>query len=198
MDSKASPSLAQPGIFLRSSLIRSMHTGARRTFSCDFSFIEWWTRRGSGRRLRSYMPTARWHCPQNLRQTQTAEIKGRDLLTLRNRHGNAPQKRFQTRPMGRVFKRCSVVKFPVSLRTAAEASKMFFCVFWSLIFNWPFPYASPCRHVQEKMAAEPRLGTESRLGIGGMTEPRLGPTRRRWRTHGVKWWSEGDSAPRRS
>jgi hypothetical protein len=54
-----------------------------------------------------------------------AKENGRDLLTLRNRHGNAPQKRFQTRPMGRAFKRCSVLKFPVSLRTAAEATQIY-------------------------------------------------------------------------
>jgi hypothetical protein len=41
---------------------------------------------------------------------------------------------------------------------------MLVCVFWSLIFNWPFPYASPCRQVQEKMA-------EPWLGIGGMADP---------------------------
>jgi len=44
---------------------------------------------------------------------------------------------------------------------------MFICVFWSLIFDWPFSYASPCRWAQEKLAAEPRPSTESRLGIGG-------------------------------
>jgi hypothetical protein len=36
--------------------------------------------------------------------------------------------------MGRVFKRCSVVKFPVSLRTAAEATQNCFVVFLVLIF----------------------------------------------------------------
>jgi len=41
MDSNASQSLAQPGMFLRSSLISSLHTGERRTFSCDF--IKWWS-----------------------------------------------------------------------------------------------------------------------------------------------------------
>jgi hypothetical protein len=33
MDSKASPSLAQPGMFRRSSLINSMHAWLSRTFS---------------------------------------------------------------------------------------------------------------------------------------------------------------------
>jgi hypothetical protein len=68
-----------------------------------------------------------------LRVLDCRQENGRELLTLRNRHGNAPQKRFQTRPMGRAFKRCSVLKFPVSLRTAAEASQFgLLCFFWSL------------------------------------------------------------------
>jgi len=46
MDSKASPSLAQPGMDLRSSLIRSTHTGAMRTFSWDFNCINWWSEAG--------------------------------------------------------------------------------------------------------------------------------------------------------
>jgi hypothetical protein len=44
----------------------------------------------------------------------------------------------------------------------------------------------PAAECKKKWPAEPRLGTKSRLGIGGMADPA---------THGVKWWSEGDSNP---
>ena len=58
-----------------------------------------------------------------------ANEKRRAILTLHNRHGNAQEERFQTRPMGRAFKRCLPLKFPVLLWTAAEATQIGCCVF---------------------------------------------------------------------
>jgi len=54
---------------------------------------------------------------------------------------------------------------------------MLVCVFWSLIFNWPFPYASLCRRVQEKMAGRTSAwhGTSAWLRVGlGPVIPTVG------------------------
>jgi hypothetical protein len=48
--------------------------------------------------------------------------------------------------MGRAFKRCLPLKFPVSLWTAAEATQIgLLCFFWSLIFNRRWQFNHQCQ-----------------------------------------------------
>jgi hypothetical protein len=64
-------------------------------------------------------------CPKKMGVTYSRSATGTGMP-----HRNA----FRHARWGRAFKRCSVVKFPVSLRTAAEATQNCLGVFSGLLF----------------------------------------------------------------
>jgi hypothetical protein len=60
--------------------------------------------------------------------------KGRDLLTLRNRHWYALMERFQTRPMGRVF--CAIHDFKITSFVADSSRSYANLLCWSFLHSF--------------------------------------------------------------